>query len=1079
MKIKKLILENINSLYGRWTIDFDDPVFEDGIFAISGPTGSGKTTILDAICLALYTETPRINGRGANIGEVISKGASGCLAELTFETDGRIYQAAFGFGTYLKGPKKGQVNESRKFHTLSSGGKILSEKLNETRNEIIRITGMNGEQFCRAALLAQGQFDAFLLAGEKKAETLEQITGTGIYSDIAGKIHEKSSALAQRIQLEKEKLDAAELPDPETEQLKRNMLEKLNQQHDAGSTRKKQLEELLRIFDRSAANETLLTQNAEAAEQLAAHKQRFADSEKRLANAEKAIRIRPAFQIFSELERLQRADSETRSEILNRMPALKSGLERKKNLVAESGNTLQRQINEQERIARLAARADALDHQSVMLKNELEDFLSRLKDAEKKRSEILGAMKEVSDRLTALETEKQSSEKYVADHPHDELLPERNAQWLEQLRNLRSVNRELSVREQEYRDCVRAEEAAGNQVRNQEALLADAEKKLAAARGAETEKQQCLTGILAGNTRETLEEKREILIRNQNLFREILSYEEARKKLADGEECPLCGSREHPFAVGNIPVLSQNEADLAAVRIQLKACLQAEKELHRAQELRLTTEKNRENCFRESELARLLASQKKNDRRQRETALGQLRSDANRLTDSLRNGFSEFQLAWDGQPLPPPEIQNRIKNWQDAVRKLNSFVSAKSVLENELQNRRRQAEESDQEISDLNSRMAAVKPELDSIRTERFALFGEKDTAQELQSAQRKLNEAQDNYTCCTNELSAAEESVRINEQKSAELQQRSERREPELRKAGSNFLAACEKEGMTPESFQAALLPDQELTALTAERARLLEQEKNLSEQKIKLETERTALRQMLPESSSRPELSAEQTGLQKLLDENRRQSGALQNELERYDRIRGEQAERMKALDRLRQTASVWSELDALIGGSNGQRFRRVAQGITLDHLLVKANEMLVQMNDRYELIRSAAGNSLLDIDIIDHFQGDGIRTCSNLSGGERFQVSLALALALSSMAGEKIRIDSLFLDEGFGTLDPDSLETALNTLSTLRQREGKTIGIISHIRNIGENIPAVIEVVPGNGGRSRLCGAGVSCL
>ena len=141
------------------------------------------------------------------------------------------------------------------------------------------------------------------------------------------------------------------------------------------------------------------------------------------------------------------------------------------------------------------------------------------------------------------------------------------------------------------------------------------------------------------------------------------------------------------------------------------------------------------------------------------------------------------------------------------------------------------------------------------------------------------------------------------------------------------------------------------------------------------------------------------------------------------------------------------------------------------------MNANEILRRMNDRYELIRSNDKDNFLDIDVIDHFQGDGIRTCSNLSGGERFQVSLALARGLSSMAGEKIRVDSLFLDEGFDTLDPESLEMALNTLSSLRQQEGKTIGIISHIQNIGENIPALIEVIPGNGGRSRLQGAGIS--
>ena len=132
---------------------------------------------------------------------------------------------------------------------------------------------------------------------------------------------------------------------------------------------------------------------------------------------------------------------------------------------------------------------------------------------------------------------------------------------------------------------------------------------------------------------------------------------------------------------------------------------------------------------------------------------------------------------------------------------------------------------------------------------------------------------------------------------------------------------------------------------------------------------------------------------------------------------------------------------------------------------------------MNGRYELIRRDSEKNPLEIDVIDHWQGDDIRPCENLSGGERFQVSLSLALGLSSMAGEKIRVDSLFLDEGFGTLDPDSLDLALQTLAALQQNENKIIGIISHVAAVKENIPAVIEVTPCGGGRSRLSGAGIS--
>ena len=176
------------------------------------------------------------------------------------------------------------------------------------------------------------------------------------------------------------------------------------------------------------------------------------------------------------------------------------------------------------------------------------------------------------------------------------------------------------------------------------------------------------------------------------------------------------------------------------------------------------------------------------------------------------------------------------------------------------------------------------------------------------------------------------------------------------------------------------------------------------------------------------------------------------------------------------LQQKNEMWKQINELAGGADGQNFRRIAQQITLGHLLRAANETLRKMNGRYELLVSD-GDDKLAIDVLDHLRGDEIRTSANLSGGERFQVSLALALGLSSMSGEKIHIDSLFLDEGFGTLDPESLEHALSTLSELRRTEGKTIGIISHVKAIGENIPALIEVTPRGGGRSSLSGAGVS--
>ena len=177
---------------------------------------------------------------------------------------------------------------------------------------------------------------------------------------------------------------------------------------------------------------------------------------------------------------------------------------------------------------------------------------------------------------------------------------------------------------------------------------------------------------------------------------------------------------------------------------------------------------------------------------------------------------------------------------------------------------------------------------------------------------------------------------------------------------------------------------------------------------------------------------------------------------------------------LQEQKKIAGLWNRMHDLIGSKD--RFQRVAQGITLEHLLVLANLELAKLSDRYRLLRSTKEE--LGIDVADKDQGDEIRSCKTLSGGERFLVSLALALGLSQMAGEKIRVDSLFLDEGFGTLDSETLDTALEALSSLRNR-GKLVGVISHVAEFSEKIPCRIQVTKQGGGRSIIQGPGVKQL
>ncbi|MGR5064257.1 AAA family ATPase [Photobacterium sp. DNB22_13_2] len=187
----------------------------------------------------------------------------------------------------------------------------------------------------------------------------------------------------------------------------------------------------------------------------------------------------------------------------------------------------------------------------------------------------------------------------------------------------------------------------------------------------------------------------------------------------------------------------------------------------------------------------------------------------------------------------------------------------------------------------------------------------------------------------------------------------------------------------------------------------------------------------------------------------------------------VQAEQAELQSGalteqLKRQQATTELWLQMNELIGSATGNKFRTLAQGLTLQQLVVLANEHLHDLAPRYAL--QPVPGSPLALQVIDHDMGDEVRSVESLSGGESFLVSLALALALASLAADTRQLGSLFIDEGFGTLDPDSLEMALACLDAL-QADGRQIGVISHVGTLVERIGVQVSVEAQGGGRSRI--------
>jgi len=187
------------------------------------------------------------------------------------------------------------------------------------------------------------------------------------------------------------------------------------------------------------------------------------------------------------------------------------------------------------------------------------------------------------------------------------------------------------------------------------------------------------------------------------------------------------------------------------------------------------------------------------------------------------------------------------------------------------------------------------------------------------------------------------------------------------------------------------------------------------------------------------------------------------LQNDGENKKRF----ADIQKKLEQQAKVTGNWKQLNDMLGSSNGDTFRKIAQGYTLDALLRFANHQLRQLTARYRLER--IGDTLA-LQVIDMDMCDERRPALSLSGGESFLISLALALGLSSLASDRISVESLFIDEGFGSLDIETLRTAMEALSNL-QTQGRKIGVISHVQEMTESIAVRINVEKSSQGSSRI--------
>lgn len=518
----------------------------------------------------------------------------------------------------------------------------------------------------------------------------------------------------------------------------------------------------------------------------------------------------------------------------------------------------------------------------------------------------------------------------------------------------------------------------------------------------------------------SLEENKLLLDKQEKDAQLIKSLEEHRLQLTAGEPCPLCGSEEHPFA-HHLPDDGSDE-----LKNKLQTTLK-----------KIETESTLLKTYQEDHIRQ--ETELKGVHGQLETLLSAISHQNKEILDLTkqlsgnRKGVSSEQ-----------EAHQAIQQLSDQTNSLKQGISASR----ELKTYETLFKEFDQ--------LRTTGKQYSALLAERQTKYSGKDISDEVNPLQDRFNDS--------------EASVReIN--KAIEIESKDLQR---AQKMLDNNLAALQPKlkefGLsTVEELSAQLLEEKEVTKLRQQQNRLTEQHTTLS-------TEINGLSssiETLNKQDSLPELSLalitknyeEQVNARETLASTIvRAETQLEQDKENRSRIKTQQA----LITKLEAEVHKWDILRRLIGDAEGKRFAAFAQALTLKNLLVLANHRLERLSDRYLLDQPTNDGAL---NVVDQYQGNAVRAISTLSGGESFMVSLALALSLSDMASRNNPLDSLFIDEGFGSLDQETLGIAIDTLERLQAESSKTVGVISHVEALKERIDVQIQLERGAQGFSTV--------
>ncbi len=1034
MKIISLHFKNINSLAGEWKIRFDDPAFLHGhLFAISGPTGSGKTSVLDAISLALYGKTPRQENASDRQGTrnsgpelVMTMGTGMSFSEVEFESNGLRYLSSWKVHRSRNSPDGELQPVERKILYFENGEFVPRDettKKSDVNRKIEELIGLDFKQFMRAVMLPQGGFDSFLKSNQnEKAAILEKLSGQEIYRKISKAVFERNKEEKNRLDNIQERLNGLRLmPENESSALKSRIscAQKTKTEKEQELKRSEQAKTILENVDRLEKTCQDLRNKVNV---LSEKDRSFVSLQASLNRSDKAKNLVPAWQQLEQSRRGCQEKERQKKELQKQIPEEESLCQ---NVSAE----LENKNKERENLRSEDRARDGLRDKVSQLDG---DVLHQQQNVEEQRQKIEERKRRIGEIDEAIEKQKNSRADF-----------EKKLEKCENYKQAHSTHDRLEVDQAIVSEILNSLELAKNDVAKAKLSLASA--KTAEQKAANFRREKCVEF-------NRIRDEREKSFSN-DINRIAVMVQAA---LSEGELCPVCGNPFH--AKASCKEFSAGDIGGAANRLK-KLQDQFEKAQMEA-----------ERADRDFELAEnnVKISQKEVD--DREKAKEKCFQKAWEKLE--RYGFVASDLE------NPQNLQEKIRNWADlwkrCLQSIDNYKQQMALCDVEIKNLQENKNDILRDLDVVEKDLNAQKEKIQKISAERQRLFGSKKVAEDRNEWQSKI------------------ETVSVECESLSQRKVQSEKKLTELRTMLESISAQLDSERRNKARLECELLSKLRENGFASEedmlnsrisdaeraesQARIDQVKQDLLTQSGQLQQAESQLKDWRSQEIGHETLQTIQSKIETLsveveklsaeIQENQQKSTENDVQKREYERVllgKKDQEEKIK----------IWGTLDSLIGSADGQKFVKFVQRLTLNQLIVAANRHLQGLDPRYKIeIDKESG---LNLSLYDAECG-AARLASNLSGGESFLVSLSLALGLSSLASRKVQIDTLFLDEGFGSLDEHKLQKAIDVLRNLGERGDKLVGVISHVNRLKEEIPNHLEIIPSGNGRSIVQGPGV---